>query len=306
MSAARVQNASDGVNGPSLAITLGAAPVAGDLLVAWANSDALVGIGGSGWNAGPSIIDGNGAYSWWKVVGAGEPSSVTFTPSVSDWITAGVLEYSGLTGTPLDTSGNAMISGTPSTSTTTITLTSAADHELGVALALLHASTPAADPTAPTWSGGYTTAQAQGVAGGPSKVYSLIGDNLDLGAAGSTSVAASWTGPWPDAQGLVLLFTAVAGAHGAAAPASASALAAAGVRIVPGAAALASSSAATSGGRRIAHGAAAAASSSAAAAAGHGIAHATAHPASASAVSAVPDAHSRRTPRPYTGITLRP
>jgi hypothetical protein len=306
VSATRVQNASDGVDGAALTVTLTAAPTGGNLLVAWANSDALVSIGGSGWNAGPSIIDGNGAYSWWKVAGGGEPSSVTFTPSVSDWITAGVLEYAGLTGTPLDTSGSAMISGTPSTSTTTVTLTSAADHELGIALALLHASSPNANPTAPSWSGGYSTVQAQGVAGGPSKVYSLIGDNLDLGAAGSRSVAASWTGAWPDAQALVLLFTAVAGAHGAAAPASTSALSASGTRIVPGAAALASSSAAAAGGRQIAHGTAAATASSAATAAGHGTAHAAAHPASVSAMTAVPDAHSRRTLRPDLGRTLRP
>jgi hypothetical protein len=306
VSAGRVQHAGDGVNGSSLTITLGAAPTAGNLLVAWGNSDALVSIGGSGWNAGPSIIDGNGAYSWWKVAGGSEPSSVVFTPSVSDWITAGVLEYSGLTGTPLDTSGSAMISGTPSTSTTTITLTSAADHELGIALALLHASSPTAEPTAPTWSGGYSTAQTHGVAGGPSKVYSLIGDNLDLGAAGSSSVAASWTGAWPDAQALVLLFTAVAGAHGAAAPASTSALFASGTRVVPGAAAAASASAAAADGRRIAHGTAAAASSSAAAAAGHGTVHAAAAAGSTSAVTAAPHAHSRLTYRPFTGITLRP
>jgi hypothetical protein len=305
MGVARVQNASDGVNGASLTVNLGAAPTTGNLLIGWANSDALVGIGGSGWNAGPSIIDGNGAYSWWKVAGAGEPTSTTFTPSVPDWITAGVLEYSGLTGS-LDTSGSAMISGTPSTSTTTVTLTSAADHELGVALALLHASSPAADPTAPSWSGGYSTVQTQGVAGGPSKVFSLIGDNLDLGAAGSTGVAASWTGSWPDAQALVLLFTAVAGAHGTASPASTSALSAAGTRVVHGAATISSVAAAAGSGRQVAHGAATAASASAAAAAGHGIAHASAHPAAASAVSAVPDAHSRRTPRPYTGTTLRP
>jgi hypothetical protein len=306
VNAVRVQNASGGDNAAALTVTLAAAPTSGNLLVAWANSDALVSIGGSGWNAGPAIIDGNGAYSWWKVAGSSEPSSVVFTPSVSDWITAGVLEYSGLTGTPLDTSGNAMISGTPSTSTTTVTLTSAADHELGIALALLHASTPAAEPTAPTWTGGYATVQAQGVAGGPSKVYSLVGDNLDLGAAGSTSVAASWTGSWPDAQALVILFTAIAGAHGAATPASTSALTASGTRVVPGAASLTSASAAAPGGRQFAHGAATAASASAATAAGHGTAHGAAHPAAVSAVSAVPDAHSRRTPRPYTGTTLRP
>ena len=82
----RVQQASNGTDAASLTITLGSTPAVGDLLVAWANSDATVTQGGSGWTAGPDVVDGNGAYSWYKIAGASEPSSVTFTPSVSDYI----------------------------------------------------------------------------------------------------------------------------------------------------------------------------------------------------------------------------
>lgn len=212
MSVARVQNAVSGVNAASVTVTLGSVPTAGNLLVAWANSDALVTIGGTGWNAGPVVIDGNGAYAWYKTAGVSEPSAVTFTPSVPDWIVAGLLEYSGLTATPFDTSGSSTISGTPSTSTTAVTVATAAEHELGVALAHLHAGAGAAEPTAPSWSGGFNVVQAHGMdAGGTTAVYTIAGDNLDLGAAGNKTTAASWTGAYPDCQELLLAFTAAAG-----------------------------------------------------------------------------------------------
>lgn len=215
MSITRVQSAASGVNTSSVTVTLGATPAAGDLLVAWANSDALVTIGGSGWNAGPVVIDGNGAYGWWKVAGAGEPAAVTFTPSVPDWIVAGLLEYGGTDPAPFDASGSSTISGTPSTSTTAVTVTTAAGHELGVALAHLHAGAGAAEPTAPSWSAGFTVAQAHGMdVGGTTAVYTITGDNLDLGTAGSVTTAASWTGAYPDAQEILMTFKAGAAPAG--------------------------------------------------------------------------------------------
>jgi hypothetical protein len=65
MGFARVQNAAGGVDGASLTVTLPATPTAGNLLIAVANADATVTHDGTGWTAGPSIIDGNGAYLWW-------------------------------------------------------------------------------------------------------------------------------------------------------------------------------------------------------------------------------------------------
>lgn len=210
MGFARVQNASDGNNGASLTVTLGSGPTAGNLLIAWANSNATVTIGGTGWTAGPSIIDGNGAYFWWKVAGASEPASVTFTPSVSDNVAAGLLEYSGNTATPFDVSSSSMHSGSAVSSTTAVTVTTTADHDLGIAAGLLHNSSPAATaPTAPTWTNGWSNIQSQGAVTGSYVVYSFIGDNLDLGTAGSVSTAVSWsTNTWLDAQELLMTFTA--------------------------------------------------------------------------------------------------
>lgn len=212
MAFARVQNATNGANATTLVVTLGAAPAVGNLLVAWANSDATVIIGGSGWTAGPSVIDGNGAYTWWKIAGASEPSSVTFTPSVTDYITAGILEYSGSTTSPLDATSSSTHSGAGVSSTTAVTVTTTAAHDLGIACGLLHSSSPnITAPTAPVWTNGWSNIQTQGATPGSYACWSYIGDNLDVGAAGAVSTAVSWsTVTWLDAQELLMTFTAAA------------------------------------------------------------------------------------------------
>lgn len=308
MGVTRVQAAAEGVNGATVTATLPAAPTTGNLLVAWANSDALVTIGGSGWTAGPVVIDGNGAYAWWKIAAASESAAVTFTPSVSDWIVAGVLEYAGLAAAPFDVSGSSVISGGSTTSTTAVAVTTSADHDLVVALAHLHAAGAGlAEPTAPSWSGGLSVAQAHGMTGGGiTAVYTIVGDSVDAGAVGSVSTAASWTGAWPDAQELVMAFKATTIAAGAAAASSGSTATAAGTRAVPGAAAPSSTSTSSAAGIRTAHAAAAAAAGSTAAASPVRTVHAGAAASSASTMTANPDAHSRLTYRPFTGITLRP
>lgn len=213
MGFARVQNAADGANSTSLTITLGATPAAGNLLIAWANSDATVTHSGTGWTAGPSVIDGNGAYTWWKIAGSSEPAAVTFTPSVSDYICAGLLEYSGNTPSPLDAASSSTHSGTATSSTTAVTVTTTEDHDLGIACALLHSSTPnSAVPTAPAWTNGWSNVQAQGAVSPTWACWSYIGDNLDLGTAGAAGTAVSWsTVTWLDAQELLLTFKAAAG-----------------------------------------------------------------------------------------------
>src|SRR3954471_873542 len=116
MAATRVQSASNAgaAGSPSVRATQGwgaaslavgstqgwAAPTAGNLLVAWANSDATVTVNNT-MTLQSSVVDGNGVYLWSKAA-AGTESSWTFTPSVSDKITAGVVEYSGTAATPFD------------------------------------------------------------------------------------------------------------------------------------------------------------------------------------------------------------
>lgn len=208
----RIQQASNGLTAASLTITLGSTPIAGDLLVAWANSDATVTIGGSGWTAGPSQVDGNGAYSWYKIAGASEPSSVTFTPSVSDFICAGLIEYHGAYATAaasLDAQNSSLHSGTVVSTTNSASVTPSTWSDLIIGIACLHKfNANTVDPTAPVWTGGLSNVQAQGVGARTVKsCWTYYGDNLDQGQGGATAVACSWsTQTFGDAQILVLAF----------------------------------------------------------------------------------------------------
>lgn len=334
MTVSRVQDAAGGINAASLTVTLAGTPAAGNLLIAWANSDALVSIGGTGWTAGPSVIDGNGTYLWWRIAGSSEPSSVVFTPSVADYICAGVAEYSGTTGSPLDTSSSSTHSGAAVTATTAVGVTTTADHDLGFSVACLHAG-PLAAPTAPSWSNSWSELHEAGAVNAGYVVYTFAADNTDLGPAGSVSTGASWSGTaWPDAQQLLITFTAAATATIPvdAALAEASAVAAGIGRAAPLAAAMAETSTAAAAiarsvpvdaapaqpaalaaaiGRAAPVDAALAQASALAAAVGRTAPLASALTQPSAMTAAVVDRITRRpnagtTARPFTGTTTRP
>lgn len=314
MTVSRVQDAAGGANASSLTVNLGATPASGNVLIAWANSDALVSIGGSGWTAGPSVIDGNGTYIWWKVAGASEPSSVTFTPSVADYICAGVAEYAGTAASPLDVSGSSTHSGGAVSTTTAVTVTTTANHDLGFSVACLHAG-PQAAPTSPSWTNGWTELHEAGATTGANVVYAFAADNVDLGTAGSVSTAASWSGTtWPDAQQLLIAFTASASVSTPVASAltQPSAVAAGIGRAVPADGALSQGSVlAAATGRSAPAGAALTQASAAAAAIGRSAPLAAALTQPSAMTAGVVDRITRRpstgiTVRPFTGITTRP
>lgn len=202
----RVQQAANGANGASTTVTLGTTPVVGNLLVAWANSDLTVTMNGLGWTVGPSVLDSNAAYFWWKVAGASEATSVTFTPSSSDFVCAGMIEYNGNTTNPLDATGTSSITVNGSTSSDPVSVVTTAATDLGVTFAALHNSTASAQPTGISWTSSWTNVQAQGIGGGSTKTYTWYADNLSLGVIGTKSTTASWTGSWPDVQQLTMTF----------------------------------------------------------------------------------------------------
>jgi hypothetical protein len=181
-----------------------AAPTAGDLLVAWSVADCTMTL--AGWTAGPSVVDNNAAYMWYKVA-AGTESTVTFGAGASaSPITVGVLEYSGLQATPFDVqnfSGN-QVGGTSAT----ITLTTAAT-DLVVAVAGTHS---ASDISAPSWTGGFTNQVLANTGTASSvQVHAIVAD-LQQTAAGAVSTTASWTGAGNDVQALIMGFKLGGGA----------------------------------------------------------------------------------------------
>lgn len=219
MAATLVQSALNQGATASLAVgsTQGwATPTSGNLLVAWANADATVTVNNS-MAAGPSVVDGNGVYIWYKV-SAGTETSFTFTPSVSDTITAGVLEYSGVTGTPFDVQSSSSIASGSGTSTTAVSVTATGTSgDLFVAVAGLHSL--ASTPTSPTWTNGFINQQSNN-AGTPNTttfVASFVADFQNTAAA-TVSTTCSWTGTMNDRQELLIAFKLAAGGAAAQIP----------------------------------------------------------------------------------------
>lgn len=218
MAIAAVQRVGKGGTGASVAIGSGdgwSTPTAGNLLVAFGNSDATLTISPSGWTAGPSIIDGNGAYAWYKVA-AGTESTITITPSVSDDAVLVVAEYSGAAGSPFDAQNSSTIAGSDGTTTTSASVTTTQSGDLVVAAALLHSFSGGSAPTSPSWTNSFTqrVSAASAAGTGASRCITLVGDLLPAGSAGSYSTAASWTNNAADRQEIILAFKAAAGSSG--------------------------------------------------------------------------------------------
>jgi hypothetical protein len=204
----------------SVAIGVGdgwAAPTAGNLLVAFVNSDATVPAptGAGTWSAGPSVVDGNGTYSWHKVA-TGTETTVTVSPSVTANTILAVAEYSGTTGTPFDVQNSSTIVSTAGTTTTATSVTTTQDGDLIVVAALLHGLNGTTIPSGPSWTNSFVnqlTAQTGGVTF--QDCVTFYADLLDAGTAGSKSTSASWTTSCSNKQQLIIGFKAAAPAAGA-------------------------------------------------------------------------------------------
>lgn len=209
MAISAVQRKAKGTNGASVSIGAGdgwATPTTGNLLVVTANSDATVTITGT-WTAGPSVVDGNGTYVWYRV-SDGTESTITCTPSVSDTICITACEYSGAAAAPFDTSNSSTIGGSSGATTTAVSVTTTASGDLIVAAACLHTYSTATAPTGPSWTNSFVN-QLTAASGGTtvSDVTTFYAE-LIAGAGGSYSTAASWTNNAGDRQELVIAFKA--------------------------------------------------------------------------------------------------
>lgn len=192
-------------NGATASLVVGATqawatPTAGNLLVAWGNSDGTI-TTPSGFTAGPSVVDGNGAYSFYKV-SAGTESTITFGNGANN-TTVGVLEYSGIVGaSPLDASNSANTTGVGSTSTPSVSVTTVTANDLVIAMALIHSGTVA---TGPSWTNSFVNQQSATQGTGTTSVSSFVADRVVTTAAAYATVA-SWTNTASDRQALILAF----------------------------------------------------------------------------------------------------
>ena len=189
-----------------------ATPTTGNLLVASGNADATITMTTAGFTAGPSIVDGNGAYTWYKIA-AGTESTITITPSSAADTVLTVAEYSGVAASPLDASNSSTIASTLGTSTSSASVTSTASADLILGFALLHAVNNTAPlPTSPSWTNSFVNqlSATTGNTTGTSCV-TFMGELLPAGAAGSYSTVASWTNQCFDRQFVIIAFKAATG-----------------------------------------------------------------------------------------------
>jgi hypothetical protein len=216
---ARVQSATN-VDTGSTTIAVGsgqgwAAPTAGNLIVAFYNGDNTC-TTPTGFSVGPSVVDNNACYCWYKVA-AGTETSVSFVQSASTQGQAWLIEYSGVTATPFDVQATSTVTATSGSVTTSASVTTTGTSgALLLAVAALANTVVASLPASPTWSNGFTNFLAFGdgaaVAGGTtSNMYAFTAD-LTTASAGVVSTSCSWTNAMMNRQELLIAFKLAASA----------------------------------------------------------------------------------------------
>lgn len=212
MAIAAVQRLAKGNQGATTSVTFGstdgwATPTAGNLLVVSTNGDftTTTPTGSGTWIAGPSIVDGNGVFTWYKTADGTESSVTTQLTSGTFQYVATLAEYSGVSA--FDTSNSSTVSGSGGTSTSAAAVTTTVSGDLVIAFALLHSlNNPA---TLPSWTAGLTnvlTGQSATTWASANSTQTFVGELLGAGAAGSYSPIASWTTSAADRQQITLAF----------------------------------------------------------------------------------------------------
>jgi hypothetical protein len=193
-----------------------AAPTAGNTLLAWASGDATVTVNNT-MTAGPSIVDNNAVYMWWKVA-AGTETTFTFTPGASTSpVAVGVMEISGLAASPFDIQNSASTGSGTSTPSVGVTTTGASGDFL-VALAGMHHGAVGSAPSAPSWTNGFTNIDSVDTGTVATTDCAAFIGTLSQGTAGAISTVCSWTGGVNDSQALIIAFKLAAAGGAPALP----------------------------------------------------------------------------------------
>lgn len=206
------KGAQSGASVASLDVTLDAPPTAGNLLVACCNSDATVATP-AGFSLAVSAISSQGCYVFYRVVQAGDSATVTFAPSVSDSIAAGVIEYSGLvTVSVLDKTASNTTNASASSLATGTTATTAQASELVIVCVGPHGGNN--HPwVLSSWSAGYTSQVEEPNGLANSAVFSSachIGDQI-VGATGAYAATGTWSPASNDAGAAIATFKGLGG-----------------------------------------------------------------------------------------------
>lgn len=209
-----VQSAQGNANATTTTATFGSTPTSGNTLLAFANSDSILTIGGS-WTQRLSSVASTGFYIWERTAGASEPTAVTVTPSSSDFAALTVVEVSSLAA--FDTVGTAAVtSGSAATATAAdITATGGAGDIVFVFVGI-HGF--GITPSAPSYGNGFTAVQnvIPSVTSNALVVGQFVGSKTvgTPAAIGATTV--TWTEPVADQVAVQIAYKLAGGGPGTA------------------------------------------------------------------------------------------
>jgi hypothetical protein len=215
MASSVVQSNANSGAATSLTVVLGAAPTAGNTLLAIMASDTThAGVptagAGNSYTQRLAQVGGQGFYVWTRLVAGGESATTTFTPSTAD--PAGLV-VAEIQGTYDKIGAGTTITGSALATRDTTTLSPTTTDNIVLAIAGIHA------PSSTVGSGGgvdntFTFLRAVFSAGGlAAGVVTGWKTTGSTGATGTTTL--SWTNNYKDRDGVQIAFTGIGGAAAA-------------------------------------------------------------------------------------------
>jgi hypothetical protein len=186
-----------------------ATPSSGNLIVLTINADQVCSTP-AGYTAGPSVVDDNAVYLFWKI-SAGNETTPTITPGGTTTAVMTACEYSGVAASPADGSNTSSIVNTVGTTTTSTSVTTTAAADLIIAVAgLAYFLASVAAPSNPSWTNGFVNQITVDVGANTNNHANTFYAELAAGAAGSYSTSCSWTTGMLERQELLFAVQAAA------------------------------------------------------------------------------------------------
>lgn len=203
----------------ALPVTMSSAPVLGNVLCAWADSENTMtlptddGTGGV-WTLQTSSVSQNAGYFWTKQVASGDTTITTVTfNQVAGSLAAGVIEVTGVVSPAFDVAaaGTAEAAGSFTSTSSVGVTTTGANGDFVIAAAMLQHNGIGTYVAAgsPTFSNGFTILDdVQEFVGGTHPEEAIIA-TLVQGTAGAIATVASWTVAWANVLSLMIAFKTV-------------------------------------------------------------------------------------------------
>lgn len=208
MAATIVQVAGNAATGASVAATFSTAPTAGNIVVAFINSDNVFTVSGSGTRRYTFLSDQQ--FDIWEYTTT-LPTTVTVTPNSADYVAITLVELGGVSGFDL-VGGDSQKPGVSGQTTATVpTLTTTAASDIVLACVALHGSTTGAIPNTPVWGNSFTVARTTGQpANGGAPTGQWVGSKVQAtaGAVGATTV--TWSNGADNTDSVALAYKASA------------------------------------------------------------------------------------------------